>query len=183
MNFMKKLFLSLGILALFTACKKENNATETIPTEMPEVPSITDSYMPKEYSTEQINELINTKNDTLYITNFFATWCGPCVRELPHFTEKMTELKGKPVKFTFISVDEKTDWGSKVTSFVKEHGIEENTVLYDAANMPQDFTTRNFKEWNASSIPFTFMRKGDKTNETVGMMTKDELNAKIKSFQ
>lgn len=181
MNFMKKLFLSLGILALFTACKKENNATETV--EVSETPAAVDAHKLKEYSTEQITELVNTKNDTLYVTNFFATWCGPCVRELPHFTEKMAELKGKPVKFTFISVDEKSDWESKVADFAKEHGIEANTVLYDAANMPQDFTARNFKEWNASSIPFTFMRKGDKTNETVGMMTKEELNAKIKSFQ
>lgn len=181
MNFMKKLFLSLGILALFTACKKENNTTETV--EVSETPTSVDTHKLKEYSTEQITELVNTKNDTLYVTNFFATWCGPCVRELPHFTEKMAELKGKPVKFTFISVDEKSDWESKVADFVKEHGIEANTVLYDAANMPQDFTARNFKEWNASSIPFTFMRKGDKTNETVGMITKEELNAKIKSFQ
>jgi hypothetical protein len=39
------------------------------------------------------------------------------MKEIPHFKEKMEELKGKPVKFTFVSVDAKEDWNTAVSDF------------------------------------------------------------------
>ena len=49
--------------------------------------------------------------------------CPPCMREIPHFVEKMKELKGKPVKFTFVSVDAKEDWNTKVSDFADEYDL------------------------------------------------------------
>ncbi|RYZ45349.1 MAG: TlpA family protein disulfide reductase, partial [Sphingobacteriales bacterium] len=37
-------------------------------------------------------------DDTVYIINFWATWCGPCVKELPAFNELEQRFQGKPVK-------------------------------------------------------------------------------------
>ncbi|HCN11502.1 MAG TPA: redoxin, partial [Chryseobacterium sp.] len=46
-----------------------------------------------------------------------------------------------------------------------------------------EFFPANFKQWDGGSIPFTFMRKGDKTDETVGMMSAEMLNEKLNSFK
>lgn len=184
---MKKFLLPLVILAFLTSCKKNNKVTETTyeadsTVVIPETNEPADNIILTEYSPDQVSELLNRKNDTLYVTNFFATWCGPCVRELPHFREKMDELKGKPVKFTFVSLDQKSDWEAKVKEFGDAHGITQQIILLDGMALAPDFMTKNFSQWDGGSIPFTFMRKGDKTDETVGMMTKDELERKLNSF-
>ena len=185
---MRTFFLSILVLGVLAACKKESKITETQDYEVdsavviPESNEPTENIFLAEYSPEQVSELVNKKNDTLYVTNFFATWCGPCMREIPHFKEKMEELKDQPVKFTFVSLDPKEDWPSKVTQFGTEHGLSNNIILLDGMTLTPDFFAANFKQWDGGSIPYTFMRKGDKTDETVGMMSKEDLNKKLTSF-
>ncbi|WP_374443186.1 TlpA family protein disulfide reductase [Epilithonimonas sp.] len=134
----------------------------------------------KELSPEKITEVLKSNHsDTLYVTNFFATWCGPCMQEIPHFRKKMDELKNQPVKFTFVSLDNKTDWDTKVIDFADEYEINQNVILLDGMLLKQEFFTQNFQSWNGEAIPFTLIRKGDKSDETVGSMTEEMLNQKI----
>ena len=137
-----------------------------------------------EVNQEQLKAMVAPqKNDTIYVTNFFATWCGPCMKEIPHFKEKMEELKGKPVKFTFVSVDAKEDWNTAVSDFADEYDIRKNVVLFDASMISPDYFTKITKTWDGGSIPFTVIKKGDKEIETVGMMSKEDLDAKLNSFK
>ena len=39
----------------------------------------------KSYNFDGLQPFLNQKNDTLYVINFWATWCVPCVKELPIF--------------------------------------------------------------------------------------------------
>lgn len=188
---MKKLVLGLSVLAILGACKKESKpeVTENYDTDSviaPESYEVTEAAVPfkeTELSVTQATELLSSKpNDTLYITNFFATWCGPCIREIPHFKEKMNELQGKPVKFTFISLDNKTDWSTEVKNFAEENNLSKNILLLDGSQLAPDFFASNFEQWDGGSIPFTLMKKGNQTDETVGMMSKEMLNEKINSL-
>ena len=95
----------------------------------------------------------------------------------------MAELKSQPVKFTFISLDNKDDWDTKVKTFSEEQGLSENVVLLDGSLLTSTFFPANFKQWDGGSIPFTIKRKGDKTDETVGMMSEQALIDKINSFK
>jgi hypothetical protein len=104
------------------------------------------------------------------------------MREIPSFKNKMQELKDKPVKFTFINLDEKEDWNTHVKDFVTENNLAGNVILLDGKKLDQNFFSNSFKTWAGESIPFTFMRKGDKTEEYSGMMTEEVLNSKIDSF-
>ena len=136
-----------------------------------------------ELSPEKISEVLKSNHsDTLYVTNFFATWCGPCMQEIPHFRKKMDELKNQPVKFTFVSLDNKTDWATKVSDFADEYDIRKNVILLDGMLLKQEFFAQNFQSWNGESIPFTLIRKGNKSDETVGSMTEEMLNQKIKKI-
>jgi thiol-disulfide isomerase/thioredoxin len=184
---MKKIILSTLILTALYSCKKEGQKTEnSVAADSISVTENTNaatySYVSKELSPENVGKYLSKNNDTLYVTNFFATWCGPCIREIPHFKNKMEELKGQPVKFTFINLDDKSEWGSSVKKFAQENNLAANIILLDGKKLDSTFFTTNFKQWDGGSIPFTYMRKGDKTDEYLGMMTEEVLNSKVEAL-
>lgn len=184
---MKKIILSTLILAAFYSCKKEASKTEanTTADSLSVTPNTTDqsaTYVPKELSPENVSQHLAKNNDTLYVTNFFATWCGPCMKEIPSFKNKMQELKDKPVKFTFVNLDDKADWDGAVKNFVIQNNLGANVILLDGQKLEPTFFSKNFKQWDGGSIPFTFMRKGSQTDEYLGMMTEEALNSKIDAF-
>jgi thiol-disulfide isomerase/thioredoxin len=59
----------------------------------------------------KINDLLNRikNNDTTYIVNFWATWCKPCVQELPAFDSLLTITKNSRTKIILVSLDFKED--------------------------------------------------------------------------
>ena len=186
---MKKLIFSSIILVALVSCKKNNEAPDQLQENTTSTSQV-DSVAAKpesslsEVNQEQLTALVAPKkNDTIYVTNFFATWCGPCMKEIPHFVEKMKELKGKPVKFTFVSVDAKEDWNTKVSDFADEYELKNNLVLFDTSSILPNYFTSITKTWDGGSIPFTVIKKGDKSDETVGMMSKEDLDAKLNSFK
>lgn len=189
---MKKIVPAILIIAFTQSCKKEteiNTSTKiTAPDSLvsPESHEISEpaiAFKPVEFSAGQAADLLKPKqNDTLYITNFFATWCGPCMREIPHFKEKMHELQDKPVKFTFVSLDEKADWETDLKNFAEKENLSKNIVVMDGSKLTPDFFSSNFKSWDGASIPFTLFRKRSETKEFVGMMDKSEMDQKINNF-
>lgn len=61
------------------------------------------------------------KNKTKYVVvlSFFATWCAPCQKEIPHLMELQKQFAGRDIKFYLISVGEKK---AKVLPFVRGKG-------------------------------------------------------------
>ena len=109
---MKKVILSLLLLGALTACKKETAITETQSTETVDSaavePVAASNVSLAEINNDQLAGLMKVQqNDTVYVTNFFATWCRPCMAEIPHFKEKLEATKDQKIKFTFVSVDAK----------------------------------------------------------------------------
>ena len=183
---MKKLFLSLFSILLVISCEKKN--TETVATTNDSViGEITENILPptplvEEATVDETTNLLNTKNDTLYITNFFATWCGPCRIEMPHFVERIEKYKDQPVKITFVSLDSKTEWETSLSNFVDEYGIRKNTIAVDDTHITPEFFALNFKTWKGETIPFTHFRKGDKVEEINGSLTPEKLDQILSTF-
>jgi hypothetical protein len=80
------------------------------------------------------------------------------MREIPHFKNKMEELKDKPVKFTFINLDDKSEWNTSVKKFAQENNLASNIILLDGQKLDANFFTNNFQQWDGGSIPFTYLR-------------------------
>src|SRR5262245_56135521 len=70
-------------------------------------------------------------NDSVLVINFWATWCKPCVKELPNFEAAREEYKGKPVKFLLVSLDFKRELDARVIPFVKTKNLLSPVVLLD----------------------------------------------------
>ncbi|MFN0010984.1 MAG: redoxin family protein [Phycisphaerales bacterium] len=58
----------------------------------------------------------------VYVVEFWATWCGPCIKAIPHLTELQKQFADKGVKFVGVSVWE--DEQEKVEPFVKKMGAK-----------------------------------------------------------
>jgi len=185
---MKKIIIYSVLSISFLACKKNDEKvaeTQAKEDSIKVEPSKSEADVAQlvEFSPEKMSAYIQNKNsDTLYVTNFFATWCGPCMHEIPYFRKKMDELKGQPIKFTFVSIDNKSDWPTKVSDFANEFNIRKNVTLLDGSLLKPEFFKQNFKTWDGGAIPFTLIKKGDKVDETLGSMTKEALNQKLTQF-
>ncbi|TDD98625.1 TlpA family protein disulfide reductase [Flavobacterium cellulosilyticum] len=116
--------------------------------------------------------VLNDKNTT-YVVNFWATWCAPCVKELPYF-EKLN-AENKSVKVVLVSLDFKNQFESKLLPFLERKAIESEVVL---------LTDKSYNTWLplvdkkwSGSIPATLIIKnGKRVFAERTFSTYDELN-------
>lgn len=94
----------------------------------------------KAYNGFQDIQLEEFKGEVLFI-NFWGTWCGPCVAEMPSL-QKLYDAKGENVKFAFIAIGDKPE---KINSFLKKTGytmpIYEPNLKFSKEIHPLTFPT------------------------------------------
>lgn len=101
------------------------------------------------------------------VLNVWATWCGPCRKEIPDFIEIQKEMGKDKVLFVGVSVD-KEGW-EVVRPFAKEYGIN-YPIMVDDGRV-------NRKYGPIRSIPTTFIinKKGKVEYVAPGMINKEKL--------
>lgn len=79
---------------------------------------------------EQLQELLyNCNNDKIVVVNFWATWCRPCIEELPHFNalpEKYSEIE-----VLLVNLDAVETLESRVKNFISKNNLTVKVVLLD----------------------------------------------------
>jgi thiol-disulfide isomerase/thioredoxin len=76
-----------------------------------------------------LQQLLQRPSDTTYVVNFWATWCRPCIEELPHFEQLRARQAGKPVQVVLVSLDFTSKLDSKVRPFVQKQGLKSRVWL------------------------------------------------------
>ncbi|CAN5367169.1 hypothetical protein BH09BAC5_BH09BAC5_23630 [soil metagenome] len=99
---------------------------------------------------------IENGQDTTFVVNFWATWCGPCVHELHYFTELDSANKNNKVKVILVSLDFKKDLESKLIPFVQKRKIKTEVIFLDETN-DNEWIPKVDKEWQGN-IPATLIR-------------------------
>lgn len=104
-----------------------------------------------------LQNIINAKAEHIKVINFWATWCAPCVKEMPLF-EKL-DLERDDVKVTFVSMDLDLDPDpSKVYKFVTRKKLQSEVIILDAGN-PNSWINSIEKTWSGA-IPATIIING-----------------------
>jgi thiol-disulfide isomerase/thioredoxin len=115
------------------------------------------------------------KGKNVYVVEFWATWCGPCKKAIPHLTELQKKYKDQGVIIVGVSVDEdkvkKTR--DKVAEFVEKKGDE---MAYAVALDDKDRSTNKvyMEEFKAEGIPTAFIV--DKSGKLAWMGHPSELD-------
>jgi thiol-disulfide isomerase/thioredoxin len=102
---------------------------------------------------------IHQDNDSLYVVNFWATWCKPCVAELPYFEEAGKQFADKKVKVALVSLDFIAD-KEKVNQFIQEKNIQNDVYLLQAGD-PNIWINKVDSTWSGG-IPATIIYKTGK---------------------
>jgi thiol-disulfide isomerase/thioredoxin len=83
---------------------------------------------------DELKKRIDAQTDTLYIVNFWATWCAPCVKELPVLDSIQTRYATQKVKVLLVSLDFVEDYQSKLLPFLKKKKIQSSVLLLNESN-------------------------------------------------
>lgn len=79
---------------------------------------------------EEIDKLIKSPpSEKIQVINFWATWCAPCVKELPLF-ENLNTQNPDEVEVTLVSLDF-ADHVDKVNTFIARKNIKSRVLLLD----------------------------------------------------
>ena len=104
---------------------------------------------------DKLQHLIAKKSDNIHVINFWATWCAPCVKELPLF-EKLSAEGRADVKVTLVSMDLDLDPNpEKVYRFISRKNIRSEVVLLDEQH-PDEWIDKIEKEWSGE-LPATIV--------------------------
>ncbi|MBN3035004.1 MAG: TlpA family protein disulfide reductase [Bacteroidales bacterium] len=124
---------------------------------------------------EEIEPLFSTKGDTVYVINFWATWCKPCVAELPHFTELENLFRSRPVRVVLVSLDFPDRHESDLLPFIRDHKFRTEVIhLIDTdANRWIDKVNPSW----SGAIPATLVQRNGESEFHEGSLSYEKLQS------
>ena len=102
---------------------------------------------------DALQKILETKSDQIQVINFWATWCAPCVKELP-LLEKLNEQNDLNTKITLINLDY-ADKLDKVNEFMARKNIRSQVLLLDDIDY-NSWIDKVDKSWGGA-IPATLI--------------------------
>lgn len=129
---------------------------------------------------DQLNERVKKGQDSTYVINFWATWCAPCIKELPNFEKLKAEHKSEKLAVLLVSVDFKSKLTTGVIPFVKKKQLKSEVFLLNESS-PQEYIDRIDPSWSGS-IPATLFIKGEKRKFIESEFTYEQLLTEYKKL-
>ena len=130
-------------------------------------------------SYPEFEEMVAAPSGQLRIYNFWATWCAPCIKEMPHF-EKV-DAADKDTSLFFISLDDgrKTE---RVTNFIEKRNIKSPVYLLDDVDYNK-WIDKVHPDWSGAIPATLFVDAQGNKHFHEGEMSEDELKAIINKLK
>jgi thiol-disulfide isomerase/thioredoxin len=135
----------------------------------------------KKIKINDLEKIIRESKGPL-VVNFWATFCKPCMEELPYFEKMAAQYKAGEVRFLLVSLDMKDDYPAKVKSFVSRKQLQIPVAWLDESNADY-FCPRVDNSWSGA-IPATLFvnNKTAYRKFTEEPLTEEQLINEVKSL-
>jgi thiol-disulfide isomerase/thioredoxin len=103
---------------------------------------------------------LQNNSDTVFVINFWATWCAPCRKELPEFQKIHTDFTGKQVKVLLVSLDFINQAEKTLKNFLSSNSITAPVILLNEPDA-NAWIDKVSPTWSGA-IPATLIYRKDK---------------------
>lgn len=132
-----------------------------------------------EMNFSQFESYLEKSNDTVYIINFWATWCKPCIKELPDFERINKDYRNEKVKVILVSLDFPDKHDGSLIPFLKEHNIK-SEVIHLTDTDANTWIDKVSPFWSGA-IPATVIYKNTSREFYEKILTYDDLKKIVES--
>ena len=77
----------------------------------------------------ELEKILNSRDNKLYVVNFWATWCAPCIKEFPAFEKVSAEFSTDKVQFLMVSLDFPSQVKQQLMPFLKKNNVKLRVAL------------------------------------------------------
>ena len=176
-KFMKKIILIF--IVILVSCKQEVKTDDKVETET-ESEEVQKQNPLLVYNFEKLEPILNFEDDKIYVINFWATWCAPCIKELPYFEQLNAEYKDNNVEVVLVSLDFPKQFESKLKPFIEKHNLKSKIIALDDVDSNK-WIPKISKEWSGA-IPATLIYSSKNRQFYEQSFNFDELVTTLKHF-
>ncbi|BFG69686.1 hypothetical protein KACHI17_05670 [Sediminibacterium sp. KACHI17] len=108
----------------------------------------------KKVKINDLVKMIDTSSVPL-VVNFWASWCAPCIKEIPWFEKSVAAFKDQKVQLLLVSLDFAEDYPKGIAAFAKKNNYQSKIVWLDETNA-DEFCPKIDEKWDGA-IPVTLM--------------------------
>jgi len=120
---------------------------------------------------------LHKNNDTCYVINFWATWCAPCIKELPYYEQINSNYAKKKVKVILVSLDFPKTYKKVLIPFIEKRNLKSEIILLNDPNS-NEWINKIDKDWTGS-IPATLVYSKTSRSFYEKTFTYEELDSVI----
>lgn len=171
----KYIYIAIFIF-LLTGCKQENTFKRT-----PIETVVYNDVSIDVFDFEHFKPFINQDDETVYVLNFWATWCKPCVEELPAFIELDEKYRDKNVKVLLVSLDFPTKIKEQLIPFIIIKNLSTEVIVLDDPDQ-NSWIPLVSEEWSGA-IPATLIYSKDKRKFYEQSFDFNSLEREVLSFK
>src|SRR5436190_25226 len=115
----------------------------------------------REVKFNTIDSLLHQSPDVPIVMNFWATWCKPCVQELPYFEELNKNYSASGLKVVMVSLDFKRELETRVKPFVQKNNMSSEVLLLNETDY-NSWINRVDSSWSGAIPATVIVSKGKK---------------------
>ena len=172
---MKNVFYIVLVTAFFVSCKQDKKTMEK---QLP-IEEVTLNTIPV-FNYKELKPLLHESDDKVYVVNFWATWCAPCVKELPAFEKLKANYQDRNVELLLVSLDFPNQIETKLKAFIEKKQLQSKVVVLDDSD--QDVWIPEINEKWSGAIPATLIYNKHKRSFFESSFTYEKLEEEVLKF-
>lgn len=168
------------IVLLLISCKTDKKSETAISEEVAVENVSIDDIKLEILDYNGLEPYLTRTDDKTYVVNFWATWCAPCVKELPHFEALNKNYKENNVEVLLVSLDFPHQYEKNLKPFIKKHDLQSKILVLD--DVDQNTWIPKIDENWGGAIPVTIIYNKNKREFYNKTFTYEELETELKQF-